>query len=165
MCPSSLAAPRARGRGNEQVPLLRPLRGKCWWLIHCLATVRACPPEECRNLGDGRKIVGIIPARARWKQKGNIVTKPITGRLLVRIQPQELSPRPIRVGGFVVCRAGHEPFKGDARSEGPCNEDGLARLGRAALSCGDACARNADLLRELDLIEACGLACFTQAVG
>nr|DAN08912.1 MAG TPA: hypothetical protein [Caudoviricetes sp.] len=64
MCPSSLAAPRARGRENEQVPLSRPLRGKCWWAIHCLATVRACPPERCRNLGDGRKIVGVIPARA-----------------------------------------------------------------------------------------------------
>ena len=101
MCPSSLAAPRARGRGDEQVPLLRPLRGKCWWLIHCLATVRACPPERCRNLGDGRKIVGIIPARARRKQKGNIVTKPITGRLLVRIQSQEQMPRVLRTRGFL----------------------------------------------------------------
>ena len=52
----------------------------------------------------------------------------LIGRLLVRIQPQELSPRPIRVGGFVVCGASHEPFKGDACSEGPCNEDGLAGL-------------------------------------
>ena len=52
----------------------------------------------------------------------------LIGRLLVRIQPQELSPRPSRVGGFVVCGASHEPVKGNARSEGPCDEDGLARL-------------------------------------
>ena len=79
-------------------------------MIHCLATVRACPPEKCRNLGDGRKIVGVIPARARRKQKGNIVTKPITGRLLVRIQSQEQMPRVFKLGAFcfseLICDGG-----------------------------------------------------------
>ena len=87
----------------------------------------------------------------------------LIGRLLVRIQPQERLPRPIRVGVFVYLPR-REPFKWHMRRKGPRNEDGLARLGRSALGSRDAGARNADLIRQLGLAESGRLASFAQAV-
>lgn len=92
------------------------------------------------------------------------MTKPITGRLLVRIQPQELTPRPIRVGVFVYLPR-RQPFAANSACEGD-EGDGCARgCSAAVFSSANRGARDARNLSQSQLLKSGVLASDPKALG